>query len=90
MELPSDFKVELERALDSQLQKSTGYCFIALDPEDCYYNLLWNLNQASLATFKEHFDRVYAPDEYSEISAIVKGRIDNFLEKFPKFKVGSL
>ena len=88
MSFPGDFRKALERALENEEQNSIGYCFISLDSGDCYYNMLWAFNNTAFSTFKKHFNRVYTPEEFNELSYIVNERIEKFLEKFPRFRVG--
>ncbi|MCL5408284.1 MAG: hypothetical protein M1518_02840 [Candidatus Thermoplasmatota archaeon] len=88
MSFPGDFREALERALENEEQNSIGYCFISLDSGDCYYNMLWAFNNTAFSTFKKHFNRVYTPEEFNELSYIVNERIEKFLEKFPRFRVG--
>ncbi|MGC8561821.1 MAG: hypothetical protein ACP5UZ_05975 [Thermoplasmata archaeon] len=90
MALPCEFIAQLEKALEVQEQKSIAYCFIALDPQDCYYNMHWTMSQASSTVFKYYFGRVYTQEEYNEITSIIRKRISRFLDRFPRFRVGGV
>ena len=90
MALPDEFIAQLGSALEIQEQKAIAYCFIALDPEDCYYNMRWTMNQAASTAFKKYFGRVYDQEEFNIITSIIDERINLFLDKFPRFRVGSL
>ena len=90
MALPDEFITQLERALEIQEQKSIAYCFIALGPEDCYYNMRWTMNQAASTAFKKYFGRIYGQEEFNDITSIIDERINLFLDKFPRFRVGGV
>ena len=90
MALPDEFITQLESALEIQEQKSIAYCFIALDPEDCYYNMRWTMNQAASTAFKKYFGRIYGQEEFNDITSIIDERINLFLDKFPRFMVGGV
>ena len=90
MALPDEFITQLERALEIQEQKSIAYCFIALGPEDCYYNMRWTMNQAASTAFKKYFGRIYGQEEFNDIISIIDERINLFLDKFPRFMVGGV